>query len=60
MLDQGTSSKGLPDLQVTGGGIIVNITSARIGSLSVQNTAGPVTLDHARYGPQGTQECALR
>lgn len=47
-LDQGPASRGLPDLEVTGGSIAVNISGARVGSLVIQNTAGVVTLDHAR------------
>jgi hypothetical protein len=48
VLDQGLLPGREPDLSVTGGSISVNISAARIVSLSLQNAAGVVTLDHAR------------
>jgi hypothetical protein len=48
VLDQGPMTGREADLAVTGGSIAVNISAARICSLTVQNTAGVVTLDHAR------------
>jgi hypothetical protein len=39
VLDQGLLPGREPDLTVTGGSIAVNISAARIGSLSVQSAA---------------------